>query len=278
MVRESSHIYVPRNLGELLAIRKIRPDALLFAGGTYILKDNQEKVPELPRHIIYLMDIDELKRVSRTERYLEIGAAVSINRILHVGKHLLPRALWDALKGIGPPALLNQATLGGNLCVRKERMSAYHVLLLMDVKIELRRTGSSRWIPLQRFIDLEPLIENGEVVTRIRIPFTSWDFQIYRRLQDGKDGLTYCALASRQKEVLSAFTFSFGALGPHVIRSREVESALLGRKLPLTERDKQQALLGLRQTVERSHRDFSSFRKDRILSIFSSTLDMLIPE
>ena len=74
---------------------------------------------------------------------MEIGAAVPISRLLRTGRHVMPKALFTAPINIGGPALRNQATLGGNLCSPEHRLSTYPVLLLLDVRLELRNPAAA---------------------------------------------------------------------------------------------------------------------------------------
>jgi xanthine dehydrogenase iron-sulfur cluster and FAD-binding subunit A len=80
-------------MAELLAIYRQNPNALLWAGGTAIggLRKNDPQYAR-PKKIISLAMVSEIAKVSRTERYLEIGAAVPYNKILQVGQHVLPSA------------------------------------------------------------------------------------------------------------------------------------------------------------------------------------------
>ncbi len=61
--------------------------------------------------------------MKKTERYLEIGSAVVINRIIEKGERVIPKILIDALESINPPNFRNIVTLGGLICRKEIRNS-----------------------------------------------------------------------------------------------------------------------------------------------------------
>ncbi len=237
----SPTVHTPDSLSSLLSTRRDFPGSLLYAGGTYLLMKQPSRYPVFPPHVISLRGVEELSRITRTERYLEIGSCASVSRILEVGRHLLPKPLLLALTGIGNKTLRNMATLGGNISVPDARLSAFFVLSLLDVQVELREAAVQRWMPVSQLFDHEEGIQPGETMTRIRIPFEQWDIHAYKRLGSPHTGSTqsisFCGLARAQKGILSDFRYIIGSLGPFVLRSPAIEAALVGRKIPLNDRE-----------------------------------------
>ncbi len=126
-----SHFFYPSTLSELLNIKNQNPDSKIWAGGTGLMGKQKRKTPTLPASIIQISRISELKKIRRTERFLEIGALASINRILNVGQHVLPYALAQAMRLIKPSAIRNTATLGGHLCMPDVRLNLFSVFIQM---------------------------------------------------------------------------------------------------------------------------------------------------
>ncbi len=261
-------VFTPAGLTDMLNYYRDHPRAVPFAGGTYLLLTRDLVKNQVYNELIETSRVPELNHISRTERYMEIGAAVPISRILRTGRHVMPRALYSALSQIGGPALRNQATLGGNLCSPEHRLSIYPILLLLDVRLELRRSGGSRWVNLNRFINSEgrPIFEAGELLTRIRIPFLSWDVEEFRQQERifSSDHFIFCGIASRQKEILSDLRTCFCLGNKQVIRARNVEAELIGRRLPLPEDDRRETALILQHQIERNHPDLDPFQAERI--------------
>ena len=79
-------LHTPDSLGGMLSIYSKFPEATLYAGGTDIMR--KLKGTPISGRIINLEKIQELKHISRTESYLEIGSGVSLNRLLEIGKHI----------------------------------------------------------------------------------------------------------------------------------------------------------------------------------------------
>ncbi len=280
----SPNIYTPSSLSELLALYDKLPQALLFNGGTHILRGQGDLSARIAANVINISKVDDLNRIHRTERHIDIGSAVTVSRILDIGANILPRSLHEALVSMLPPAVRNLATLGGNICIRDRQHTIYPVYLLLEIQLELRRLGSARWIPLSRFagpgshLDMQ----RGEVLTRIRIPFSTWDREVYRRidqeLESPNDYLSFCGLARMEKNVINDVRFAFGTAGTVVVRSRELENELIGRHLPLARRETVPVAELLEANLS-SHGDgLSAFQRDRIPSILGWFLERLLEE
>ena len=142
---DTPRIFQPATLSELLSVLQDNPGAVRSAGGTYIMsKQRGVRYPDLSSVIISLDRIEELRRIARSERYIDIGATASIASVLEIGSKIVPKVLSAALRTIGYRPIRNQATLGGNVCVPESRMTAFPVLLLLDAQLELRRANRSK--------------------------------------------------------------------------------------------------------------------------------------
>ncbi len=267
-------IFLPGNLHELLVMYRQNPNALLWAGGTAIggLRRNEAHYTKAKK-IISLSMVNEIARVSRTERYLEIGAGVSYNRILQVGQHVLPSALGQALSMLRPLALRNLATIGGNVAVKGIRLNLFPVLMLLDARVELRSEGRSRWISVQRLFDRSGKMnrESGEVLTRFRIPFEEWDLSYFRQIgspvRDQRTSLLFCSTGKIVKGMVSDLRFAFGTYSPLIIRNRETEALLTGKKVPFAKKEREEAMELMGKTISESP-GISAFQKNRAQEIF----------
>jgi len=241
---EYINVFKPRTLANLLSLKQRKPEVVLFSGGTYLLQNDSGKYPDLAPAVAYIRHLDELKRIHRTERHLELGSCVSLSEIGRIGGRTIPSVLTQAIRSIGSPPLRSLATIGGNICVREQRLTIFPVLVVLDARVELREHGASRWIPVARLVGPEGdlNISNTEILTRLRIPLSEWNYQRYRRLTAGpaSDGisLSFCGLANTDRGVLTDFRFAFGSMGKVVIRNREIEADLISRRVPLAERDR----------------------------------------
>lgn len=247
-------IHKPSSFSELFALWNRFPDAIPYAGGTSIILGSgnasggsvYKELPDFPANVLSLEKIDELKRITRTERYLEIGAMVRLSEISALGK-IVPDAMSETIKGIAGPQLRNMATIGGNLCIYGDTAVP---MAALNAKFELRNAGGSRWISTQRFSTFTNYIGKQELLTRIRIPLDEWNYTIYRKFlpqdsaNDGEGGVLIL-LIKNQKNVLSRIQVVFAPssryniswMGEKLLREKVSEGFLEGKLLPLDRRD-----------------------------------------
>jgi CO/xanthine dehydrogenase FAD-binding subunit len=275
------NIFQPENLNELLKLYQEYPDALIWAGGTALVREQSGRRISLPKKVIHISGVEELQKISRTERYLEIGACVPISRILKVGQHVLPKAFEHALRKIGPPALRNMATLGGNVCHRQRRLNAFGILSLLDTQLEVRRSGHSRWILLPRLFTKtgESTLGRGELVTRLRIPFVDWNLQFFQKIgspfSSPKRSLTFAALTEVKKGEVTDFRLAVTFLGTSMIRDWELESFITGKKVPLIDKRRSEAREMFRGTLAGASGEVTIFQKQRALRLLQWYLSAL---
>ena len=244
-------VYRPRGLSTVLQMLKRDPSTPLVSGGTYLTPD------ELPaaapgNKIISIHAVEEISRVTRSERFIELGAVVTVREILALGTKVIQAPLSTALHAIGTPPVQSLATIGGNLCARDRTLSLAPVLQLLEAQVELRRQGNARWIPAGRLrsSDGSLALEEGEIVTRIRVPLATWDRTLFWQSgSPGSNDLNYhavSAVARTEKRVVEELRFVLAFGRSSVIRDRELEAEYVGRRLPLS--PKEQA--GLRRGIE----------------------------
>lgn len=239
-------VMVPASLGEALAALKRNPGALLCAGGTEIFSEAPAGRSQRPRTLISLHSLPELRHVSRTDHYVEVGSMTTLSELLTLKEGFLPETLRGAVLRIGTPAVRNLATLGGNLSVPDRFRDCFPILACMDALAEYRQGTMARWVNLNRLIGVDgiPTPPRGELLTRIRIPLGDWDLGIahkqgFPRINSRDSGL-FVVLARAEKRVLSdiRIMYVFG----RAVRNREIEASLAGKKIPLSSRDTESAI------------------------------------
>jgi CO/xanthine dehydrogenase FAD-binding subunit len=250
MAGQLNQVFFPGSLAELFNAWTRFPDAVPFAGGTEIIRGQRNSILKLPRNILALSEIEELGRMSRTERYLEIGAAVKLRDIVRLGK-IVPEALIRSLKGIAGPQLRGLATIGGNLCTPGRHLDCTAPLIALDAVYELRGAQSTRWISAARFsLPIRPALGKQELLTRVRIPLDQWDFSAYRKFGDrdsGGEGGVLIFIMKNRKNILSSLRAVFA--GDCVLRDPDNEASLEGKRLPLNYRDIQEFSARWKETL-----------------------------
>ncbi|MDR2553478.1 MAG: FAD binding domain-containing protein [Treponema sp.] len=235
----------PGNFSELFSFWGRFPDAVPFAGGTALIRFQDRMLPELPGNILSLEKIEDLRRITRTERYLEIGTMVRLGEIIALGK-TVPDAFTGALRGIGGPQVRNLATIGGNLYISGDAAAP---MAALDARYELRSASGSRWISAFRFSMLSPgeKQKNRELLTRIRIPLEPWNYTVCRKFVpggSGGEGGVLIILVQNQKDILTRIQVVFipspvsgGESGSGLFMDKDSERFLEGKALPLDRRD-----------------------------------------
>jgi CO/xanthine dehydrogenase FAD-binding subunit len=282
--QEEITVFFPQSMGDLLAVRRQRPDATPVAGGTWLLRNQSFRFLKLPKALISLSAIEELHRMGGSESRLDIGACVPISRILATGRSILPQILLDTLESIGTPGIRSLATLGGNICIQGRSMSTHPALHILDARLEMRRSGGSRWVPATSSrSDGKLLMAPDEVLTRIRIPLENWNIHLFRRIGSNpisgfEDVLIFAAIARTSRAIITDLRFAIGSNHLNIYRNRDLETHLVGRKIPLSGRE----IAGFLQPLEADLKDrqpgLSEFIRGRSLSLIGRILSSLPPD
>jgi CO/xanthine dehydrogenase FAD-binding subunit len=235
-----SQVFFPSTLQELFTAWSRFPGAVPFAGGVSFAKAQDHHTLALPMNILSLDKLDELHHISRTERYIEMGAMVKLNDIIKVEKSI-PLVFTQALKCVSSPEVRNVATIGGNICYPSLRLNAASPLIALEARYELRTALASRWISASRFSSISGPLAFGsqELLTRIRIPLEQWNYSLFRHFADpypeSEFGSSIVFIARIEKNVLTDLRVVFA--GETVIRDRNSEAFLSGKHLPLDRRE-----------------------------------------
>lgn len=266
-------VFFPQTLPELFAIWKRFPEAVPYAGGTDLGKEQDRKYTlELPAAILSLDFLEELHHFTRTERYIELGSMVKLNDILTMGK-IVPHAFTQAVARVASPELRNLATLGGTICHPVKGPDAAAALIALDARYELRSAQASRWISASRFA-AGPLTHNPqELLIRIRVPLEQWDYTRYKRFEDQTlayaSGGSMVVLVRSQKNILTDLRAVFA--GESVLRDKNSETVLAGKRLPLDRRDAAH-FIDLWKTFLAAAEGLDPFLKARIVHFIEASI------
>ena len=233
-----NQVFYPASINDLFSAWNRFPNAKPYAGGTDLIWRQGRNILDLPPIILCLDKLEDLFRITRTERYLEIGSMVRLNQILWLGK-AVPEALRGCLENIAGIQLRNIATIGGNICCPSRLLDTSAPLTALDAQFELRRADSSRWISAVRFFSGQENIalQPQELLTRIRLPLDQWDYSINKKFYTGdiENSELMVFLAKTQKNILTDIRVVFKS--NTILRNKNSEDMLIGKKLPLSRRE-----------------------------------------
>lgn len=226
-------IFLAKNISELLyQIKNV--SGLEVIGGA-------SSIESLPEKTLSVRDIDELRTVNIRERFIDFGPAVTLNEIINVGRERVPQILYEAAKSVANYFLRNTATIGGNICASVKEPKAlkrtlYAPLLALGATLKFRNTENqmSATMPFAKFDG----VPQKNILVNIRVPADDWDVSIFRRLGPKhileSSSASFCFLAKTSGGVLTSVKLTFA--GPIVFQDNELESKLLGVRLPLSEK------------------------------------------
>jgi len=231
-----NQIFFPASYSELFTSWDRFPEAVPFAGGTGLLREQGRKIFSLPPIILSLERLEEPLRISRTERYLEIGSMAKLSQIIALGK-LVPKALRRCLESISGQQLRNMATIGGNICYPGRCLDSAAIFAALDGQYELRSAQSSRWVSAARFFSStgQNALNRQELLTRIRVPLENWDYTSYKKFEgQANQSRTAVFLVKIQKNILVDIKIIYKTA--LILRDKNIESRLIGKGLPLNRR------------------------------------------
>jgi CO/xanthine dehydrogenase FAD-binding subunit len=234
MADQLNLIFTPTSYSELFSAWYRYPSAVPYAGGTALIREQGRQILDLPPIILSLEKLEEIHRINRSERFIEIGAMAKLSQILKMGK-LVPLALRRCLEGIGGIQLRNLATIGGNLCFPDRRLDSSAALTALEAQYELRSSQTVRWISASRFSSMPgpTALNPQELLTRIRVPLDNWDYTAYKKFPGYESRHKVVVfLAKTQKNVLSDIRIICKT--ESIWRDKDSESIVIGEKLPLS--------------------------------------------
>lgn len=255
MRKSNTDIFSPKSLNELLDFYSENRDAVIFAGALGFMKrGNNGEI----KKIISITSIPELKKIHRTDKYIDLGAATTISQILRIGQFVIPPVLYDALKYIGPPSIRNIATIGGNILQSSHISNTLPVLCALNAGLEIRNISKSRWLPSSHLISntKDQILDKDEILVRIRIPLTFWHTQVFRKITTGSDinpgELIFCGLAHIAKSIINDLRIIIGRPGEPLYGNRTLETYFIGKKTPITDKNINQLTDILNKSLEPS--------------------------
>lgn len=261
--------YIPKTLKEAIEI-KLETGAMPFAGGTDLMvkyKSWSGALPALPNTVVYIGDLEELKSIEIVNDYIYIGSAAKLSAILDLNG--IPEYIRQPVKRIGSPPIRNLGTLGGNICNASPAGDSLPMLYALDAELELTSEEGSRLIQVSDFISGpgKTCLKPNEILTRIIIPknhFNRWGFRkIGSRKANAISKLSVFFTASVDDSSLKDIRITFGALGPTIIRNRELENNLTEKGHNISTTDFEDAIEGYRNAISpisdvRSTKDYRS--------------------
>lgn len=192
-------------------------------------------LPKFPGDVLFLNRIDELKGIKKEGDVLIIGAGATLTE---VGEHPeTPLILKEAVMSIAAPGIRNIGTLAGNLCNASPAGDSICALYTLSASVLIQSLSGEREVPVYDFIQGpgRTSLKDNELVTAIKVPIEINSVEVFKKVGTRKANalskLSFSAVAEVKGGVIDSIAISFGAVGPTVVRSVELEKKLEGRDL-----------------------------------------------
>jgi xanthine dehydrogenase small subunit len=226
--------HAPTTLETLADLLEWKPDARLLAGGTDVAVWVNKQLRDLG-DLVYLGDIDEMKRIDERDGALVIGAGVSLQAAWRALAERLP-ALAEMWLRFASPPIRHAGTLGGNIANGSPIGDGAPVLMALDAQLLLRRGARVRRLPLADFyVDyMKSRLEPGELVQAMAVPLAAFArtvraYKIAKRHDSDISAVALACALERDGSVVTSVRLAFGGMAAIVKRAAAAEAAIAGQ-------------------------------------------------
>lgn len=228
-----------------------KEDCTIIAGGTDVMVLNKSRrgvPPKITKPIVFIDHLNELKHVYKKGKDLHIGACCTYSDLLN--DPLIPTPLKKAIKTIAAPAIRNRGTLGGNICNASPAGDTLPLLYVYNAKLLLRSVTGDRIVAISDFIQGVRKVdrESNEILAEIILPTVLEEGayvvfeKVGNRNADAIAKVGFAGYIRTNGEVIEDIRFAFGAVGPTMVRSVDIEKKLIGKTIPIADTDITQVL------------------------------------
>lgn len=229
--------YLPKTINGALQILNSE-NVIVYAGGTDLMvryKNETSLLPKFDKNILYIGQIDELKKVYENNEEIVIGAGCTLASLLR--NEYVPEILKKAIRGAASPAIRNMGTIGGNICNASPAGDTLPVLYSLNSRCSVISEGLERTINIEDFIygPRRTALEKNEMLKSITIPKENFNIVHYEKVGARKASaiskLSFAGLCNVENGRVQNLRISFGAVGETVVRLKEAENLIIGREI-----------------------------------------------
>ena len=284
MVEKTTATYRFDRLDQTL-IQLNREDCVIMAGGTdvMVLHKSGRGVPlKLPKPLIFIDHLSELKRVYQNQKDLHIGACCTYSELLE--HPLIPVPLKNAIKTIAAPAIRNRGTLGGNICNASPAGDTLPLLYVYNAKLLLRSVSGDRVVAISDFIQGPRRVQrdHNEILAEIILPSVLEEGchvvfeKVGNRNADAIAKVGFAGFIRIKYARIDDIRFAFGAVGPTMVRSIDIEKKLVGKTIPLADTDIAQVVVAFDKIIKPidDQRSTALYRKTVALNLLRYFLSL----
>jgi carbon-monoxide dehydrogenase medium subunit len=223
----------PQTIEDALRLKYEKKGAVYIAGGTDVMV--QIKNRELrPSALISLRNIPELAHIE-VNGGARIGTLATITDIIqHPTLALVFPLLVETARRIGSVQIRNVATIGGNLCNCSPCADMALPLLVLEAKVRLRTSETTREVPVEDFFKGpgESCLLSDEIMTDILLDAPEANaiavFMKKGRMKMDLAVASVAVLLDMEGDLCRKARIAAGSVAPVPLRLRAVEEILEG--------------------------------------------------
>jgi carbon-monoxide dehydrogenase medium subunit len=223
---------------ELLAAKKGK--ARVIAGATDLILELERGARQDVETVIDISRADDLGKIWLDESgFIHLGALVTHTDCAAsslIQQNGLPLAL--ACWMVGSPQIRNRGTIAGNIITASPANDTIPALIALEANVHLLSSDGERMIPLADFYTgvRKTVMKPDELLTQITFKAlgpNDQGFYIKQALRKAQAiSLVNCAfVVATDKDVVVKARIALGAVAPTIVRAREAEDYLSGKKL-----------------------------------------------
>jgi xanthine dehydrogenase small subunit len=162
--------HMPTDLKVLAGLYQQNPDATLLAGGTDVGLWVTKQLGELSS-VIYLGNVDALRKIDQTDDSIEIGAAVTLEDAFACLAEPYPEFV-EMFRRFASLPVRNAGTLVGNIANGSPIGDSMPALICIGAEVRLRLGSQTRQIALQDlYLDyMKNAMQRGEFIEAVIVP------------------------------------------------------------------------------------------------------------
>lgn len=219
------------------AISLMNEDSRILAGGHSLIPALKLRLDE-PGQLIDISSIESIRVIRDNENSITIGAAATHAEIANneaLSQHAPMMAI--AAHTIGDIQVRNAGTIGGSMAHADPAADWPAVLLAADANVVIKHANGQREVDIDQFFKgfYETALEDGEIITAIRIPKTSFNaHSTYAKFKQpaSRFAIVGCAAAVElDGNTVKNARIGMTGLSYNAFRCVSIENALKGKEL-----------------------------------------------
>lgn len=229
-------LFFPASIAELARLY-IQNEKLKIYYGESFNSPNKHHLPIFGWNAS-LEELDECKKITRTERFVEAGSAVTLQELFIKARAILPLALIEIARMEYTLPLLNQISLGAAIRQNRRLNLLLHLLDITVELLEIRKNKKNRFHKTTWYY-LHQWDKGDQFIKSFRIPLSSWSKYLFKSLKFENHLLDILVLTDLSSGYISDFRMGFSIDGGAIIRNKEWEANIMGRNHFFTEREQE---------------------------------------